>query len=496
MKKLNIYLMAGLITLTAITSCKKINSLDPHDQIDLNTAFQTVKDAAAWDAGTYASFRGYKSFASSIIDIQADQMNISLSEGNNNANQYKWGAFLSNSDVSGLWVNSYSYIANINVAIAGFKNIKTNNDADAAKLKQYTGDLYLARAFYYHALILRYAKPFEPATAATDPGVPDVTVYNINAQPDRSTVKNVYDQIISDITTAESMLAGVTGSQGAQNFNIDVATALEARVRLHMHDWAGAYAAANKLISAGTYPLINKLAAFQDYWYNDSSQEDIYQPFVNSSNEQASSYLAYLNFGTGTNAYNPSYIPSQWVIDMYQDGDIRKATYFTQYPVNMNGIKANLYLINKYPGNPALNPGGTVSNYENAPKTVRVAEMYLIAAEAAANNSNPAAALTALNLLRSARGIGNVTVLSGDALTQAIRDERFRELAFEGFRLDDLKRWHLGFTRRAPQDVNVLLTGTGTISLNIAADDNKFVWGLPSNDLTLNPNLKPQNPGW
>jgi starch-binding outer membrane protein, SusD/RagB family len=62
--------------------------------------------------------------------------------------------------------------------------------------------------------------------------------------------------------------------------------------------------------------------------------------------------------------------------------------------------------------------------------------------------------------------------------------------------LDDLERWGLGFTRSQPQNTNVLITGPNTVSLSIAAGDNKFVWGLPSNDVTLNPYLKPQNPGW
>jgi len=138
-----------------------------------------------------------------------------------------------------------------------------------------------------------------------------------------------------------------------------------------------------------------------------------------------------------------------------------------------------------------------VSTYQNAPKPFRIAEMYLIAAEAAANNSDPGDALIALNALHQARcGTESAYAgLSSTALTDTIRSERTRELAFEGYRLDDLERWGLGFTRSDPQNTNFLLTGTSTVNLSIPATDYQFVWAIPSNDLSLNPNLK-QNPGW
>jgi len=100
-----------------------------------------------------------------------------------------------------------------------------------------------------------------------------------------------------------------------------------------------------------------------------------------------------------------------------------------------------------------------------------------------------------LNALHQARTGATYAGLSSTALVDTIRSERTRELAFEGFRLDDLERWGLGFTRSGPQNTNFLLTGTSTVNLSIPASDYQFVWAIPSNDMTLNPNLT-QNPGW
>lgn len=78
-----------------------------------------------------------------------------------------------------------------------------------------------------------------------------------------------------------------------------------------------------------------------------------------------------------------------------------------------------------------------------------------------------------------------------------IRNERTRELLCEGFRLDDLRRWNLGFTRKTPQNLN-LINVTPSADYHqktVQAGDLKFTWGLPANDLTTNPNLV-QNQGW
>jgi hypothetical protein len=324
-----------------------------------------------------------------------------------------------------------------------------------------------------------------------------VLAYDISEQPPRATVKAVYDQILNDIGQAKSLLSAVNGAQGSNRFTKDVVLALEARVRLHMKDWAGAKAAADALISSGTYPLITTQAAFTSYWQTDTKTESILQLQTIAPSELANANNIYLGFVPSTARYTPDFIPSQWVVDKYDAADIRKAAYFAQKAVTVQGTNySNVWLVNKYPGNPALFTGAN-TNYQHAPKVFRIAEMYLISAEAGARAGGPSEtdALVKLNALRTARGLTALTGLTGAALLDAIKDERFRELAFEGFRLLDLKRWHEGFTRHDPQNTNMLTAGPNYYALSIPADHNKFVWGLPANDVTINKNLQ-QNPGW
>ena len=116
------------------------------------------------------------------------------------------------------------------------------------------------------------------------------------------------------------------------------------------------------------------------------------------------------------------------------------------------------------------------------PKLFRLSEQYLIRAEAYCNLPTPnySAASKDLTTLRAKRfsgGAGAITVSSSNWL-QTISEERVRELYMEGFRLNDLKRWHMGFERK-PQ-TNSLAEGS---SLKIEADDPRFVWPIPRHEL-------------
>ncbi|WP_419801185.1 RagB/SusD family nutrient uptake outer membrane protein [Mucilaginibacter sp.] len=496
MKKIKISLVVSAIALTALSACKKLE-LYPYDSIEVTQAFKTIKDAQTWDNGLYGILRG-RVYGSYVVsqDVQADQLNASLDYGNRNGSPHRWGdSFLADDGaIVTAWSGYYFGIADVNTAIAGFDNITTTSTAEAATLDKSRGDAYLARAYYYHNLIIRFAKPYEPATAATDLGVPLLTAYDLNAMPARATVKEVYDQIIADLTKAKTLLASTAGVQGSRTFTIDAALALEARVRLHMQDWVGAYTAASTVIANGKYPLISSVTNLQNYWGTDGIQEDILQLNATSTTEAPNTNNIYLGYLSGNGLYDPDFIPSKWVVDFYSTSDIRKATYFSAKKVAISGqTVSDISLVNKYPGNPSLYSSSS-TNYYQKPKVFRIGEVYLIAAEAAAKAGNAANALAALNALRVARGINSVSS-SGTTLIQDIKDERFRELAFEGFRLFDLKRYHEGFTRHDPQNLNIINIGASYNTLSVPADAAKFTWGLPTNDLIVNPKLV-QNPGW
>lgn len=483
-----------------MASCTKQLDKYPFSDIELSQSFRNVKDAKTWNNGIYSSLRGrVYGIYTFTTDVQADQLNASLSFGNRNGAPHRWEGFLADDySIRDIWSGYYSGIKDLNIQLAGFENITPATPAETDSLNRYKGDAHLARAYYYHRLIVRWGKSYEPGTAASDPGVPLVTAYDAYAKPARASVKEVYDQILADITAAKTLLGNITGRQGATRFTADAALALEARVKLDMQDWPGAKAAADALITSNRYPLINTATDMLAMWKNDLGREVIFQSKVSKPAELANANSIYLGLIAQTGRFQPDFIPSQWVVDMYADNDIRKNVYFERKNLTILGAAfSDIWLVNKYQGNPDLFTAAT-TNYQHAPKVFRIAEMYLISAEAGARAGagTAAAALITLNELRVARGLLPEVGLTGTALFNAVKDERFRELAFEGFRLDDLKRWKEGFTRRSPQNENTITRGEFYQGLSITANAEKFVWGLPTNDYTINTNLRPQNPGW
>ena len=123
--------------------------------------------------------------------------------------------------------------------------------------------------------------------------------------------------------------------------------------------------------------------------------------------------------------------------------------------------------------------------------------MYLIAAEAAANKSGQeSVASYYLNELRSKRIANWVNQdYSGVELMKQIREERVRELFGEGHRMNDLKRWHMGFTRSAGQDPDLVQPGENYASCSREADDPFFLWPIPTDEVQANPQIE-QNPAY
>ena len=155
-------------------------------------------------------------------------------------------------------------------------------------------------------------------------------------------------------------------------------------------------------------------------------------------------------------------------------------------------VKNNLYGFNKYPYTKKFSSSG---NFAHSPILFRTAEVYLIAAEAAARQGNLTGGLNYLNALRKARGLANAAPATADDLLAEVKLERTRELVGEGFHFYDLKRWHQGMDRKAQGVQDELPLNSSFTNIQVQAGDNRFVWGIPSKDINLNKELK-QNEGW
>ena len=177
-------------------------------------------------------------------------------------------------------------------------------------------------------------------------------------------------------------------------------------------------------------------------------------------------------------SFKPDYVPAQWVLDLYDVNDLRYPIFFQEVTTGYShGLSWPLLM--KYWGNNDLYDAANLLN-TSMPKVFRLSEQYLIRAEAYAQSGEYTKAAKDVSELRKARyqSYGGYTSLNEENAMTVIEEERVKELYMEGFRLQDLKRWHKGF-KRTPQSQS-LENGS---KLKIDADNVLFVWPIPQHEL-------------
>lgn len=467
----------------SVTSCE----LDqyPNDSISSDTAWEKVDDAVKFRNGIYYFFKavngGIYTYTS---DLQSDLFNATISYANRGGDMHRWDFTAAQYDIEDIWQYNYYTISNCNNILNNIDGIAAESDEDQATLRNIKGEAYLMRAICYHTLVTRFAVDFEPSDAASAKGLPLVLEMDPSGKPSRSSLEETYNLIKKDIKSAREYLT-TEGEANSIYFTVDVIDAIEARVDLYMHNYNDAVALAKGLIDK--YPLAKDTEAFSDMWLNDESSEIIFKVFQ-SVDERANSIGIYLSYNTATSSFKPDFVPSKWVLDLYEDGDIRKEVYYRKDKITcLEETVDDVYMLNKYPGNPALKK--SEYEYYQMPKVFRVAEAYLIAAEASYRAQDETNALKFLNDLRVQRGASEITA-SGELLFKEIKNEWIREFVGEGQRINDLKRWHDGMQRHNPQNEKILMQGTDYTELTKDLTDKRFVWDIPNNDKNSNSNIE------
>ena len=337
-----------------------------------------------------------------------------------------------------------------------------------------------------------YCKAYDPATAKQELGIVLRTNYT-DAQPlPRASLYDSYEQVLRDLERAEELLDGDDDAFSSVFVTRAMAYALHARVALYMQDWETAIDYSTRLIDSKAFALssatqyyTDSMTYFDYMWNYDMATEIIWRVGFTTTSYGGALGQAFLGFNNDYTYYYPDYVPAQWVLDLYSSGDMRYSSYFyTLQTGYAHGLQWPLLV--KYFGNQDFISSSLIY-HTVMPKPFRLAEQYLIRAEAHCRKATPnfSAASNDLSALRATRFTsgGSISLSSSNYIEQ-IAAERVRELYMEGFRLHDLKRWGKlyrngeGFTR-TPQS-NSLSEGS---SLSIKADNPLFVWPIPIHEI-------------
>lgn len=483
---------------------------DSEDMIPLKETFKTFEDATRWNNGLNSTLRGRLTGAYAMPqEVQADMLHA-YTDGKGAGNDfYKWEQIRpENKLIGSIYHSYYASITDVNLMLKYFPSIPLKN-GEAPRMNIYLGEAHFARAFYYFNLAMRWGERYNAESADKDLCVPLNVDFTPTVRQNRATNKEVYDTILQDLSNAESLLSGVSGTLASQRITVDVVRALQARVYLYMGEMKEALAIAERLISSGIYPLLASTGpdgrpnqdAFVEMWLHDSGSEQIYMPYVAKPDEMPGGSDLYganqsLSERKNVQINTPSHFTAQWVLDAFAEEDLRGRAYF-EYGNTLDlsdRVVEDVVVVSKFKGNPLYKNasssffGGYLPNAQYAPKPFRIAEQYLIASEAAFEMGQEPKAQQYLNALRLSRGLKAVTA-SGEELRAAIRNERMLELFGEGFRLWDLRRWGESVRRHDPQKPGIVVKSSddGEVYPN---SDPRFVWPFPAEEVKEIPGFR------
>lgn len=324
-----------------------------------------------------------------------------------------------------MWRDVYKKIGALNTIIAEAENFKGDEGYERVQ-----GEAHYLRGCWYFWLINLYAKPYEKATAASEPGVPvKLTNYVEDQYYSRASVHEVYGQIVKDLSDAINYLKEVRQSS-VYRANEAAARILLSRVYLYMNEWESALEILKDV--PGDYQLKNlNAASSDDSFSNADSPETVFSMGKNPLWIDIMRVSSYYPWNGWQGPVGFSYAVNSDLLKLYKPDDLRKDFFFS-YPPSFPSVTLAAKLHNED------------SRIVSDRFLIRYAEVYLNKAEALAMLGEEKTAIEVLQDLRKTRfrdGNAGTIDKTGKDLVDVIREERRLELCFEGHRWFDIRRY-------------------------------------------------------
>jgi starch-binding outer membrane protein, SusD/RagB family len=351
-----------------------------------------------------------------------------------------------NGQIKNLWSTNYKHQYNINAALEG---LQASPQVSAAVKKQLEGELKFLRAFCNFYLVNQWGDV--PLVLSTN--------YMDNSVITRTASSLVYGKIIEDLLTAKNQLPAPTANIRNRPTKL-AAAALLARVYLYREQWQLAEQYSDEVISSGQYTPLGLPANV----FLANAKESIFQLSPTSGLLKETNALRPL--GSAPQIYIPASL-----LSAFPNGDSRRSRWIDSFTYQ----SVKYYYPGKY-----KNTSTTPTEYYTL---LRVAEQFLIRAEARLKQNKPDMAIADVNMIRVRAGIPLLSLTANATeIMEAIEKERRLELFAEwGHRWLDLKRWNRATAVLSP------------VKPGWSAEDE--LYPIPQDDLILNPFLT-QNTGY
>jgi hypothetical protein len=443
------------LLLAALPSCKKFLAVQPVDYVSdqvtivdassAQTAVRGVYRALAADSyygslfqtfgylpGDNVQWTGSQSVIQQLIthDIKAD-----------------------NGNLESVWLGIYATINDANNVIAKVPAVVDATFTTALR-SQLLGEAHFIRALAYFDL----ARVWGGVPVALTPTLESSDKNSLGV----TAVAGVYAQVLADLNSADSLLS-LPATANPVRANRETVWALKARYYLYQKNWPQAESYASQVIGdSKNYALLTPYSAFFSPASAIATKESVFELSYSATytNGHRGYWQPPANGGTRQWAPNDAFVAL--VNDPTVGGNRNTLVAKTS---------AGLWYGNLYYRSPATDPA----------YVIRIAELYLIRAEARAQQNNlsvTGGALGDLNAIRGRAGLTPSAAVSQSDVLLAIENERRIEFALEPHRWFDLVR-----------------TGRAAAVLGVT-DANKYVFPFPSTEVTLSKGNLPQNPGY
>lgn len=454
-----------VLAAVGLSACSNTLDVPPTSAISSETAISDAVGARAAIQGAYAGLQAAGLYGHDLVDwteVLSDNARwVGTFDDYADADQHLLRS--DNFRATGIWDAAYDEINRVNQILDKVPNV---TDLDAAEKNEILGEAYFLRALTYHNLVKLYGNTstlgvplvLAPITSATEAN-----------QATRATGSAVYTQILADLAQAKQLITA--GRSQTRQASLGAVSAIEARVRLYMGDYAGAEAAANTVEGMG-YSLAPNFPDLFDAT-GSNTPEDIFRVTFTPTQAQSASfyYLPKALGGRYEVAPTTSIDNTLRTTGIIAAFDPASGGNITNYnPTDLRGKYSIARAGTRTYAAKFRNPAGDEDLH-----VIRLAEVILIRAEALARLNRVPEAIAEYNRLRVRAGVApDPTTLTQAQALAAIANERRLELAFEGDRWPDMVRTSTGLT-------------------NIPAAQTLLP--IPQAELDVSPNMV-QNPGY
>lgn len=455
-----IYKLVLLLALSLVYACADFTDVDlPSSQLTAGTVFKDKTTANAAIVDIYAKIRdsglltGFPSGLCNQLGLYTDELQFYGFSGAGQVNFYNNSLLSTSPQIAELWNSSYNQIYAANAILDGVTNATGLTQEEK---EQFTGEALFVRALIHFYLVNSYGAI--PYITTTD--------YKANITVVRMPEAAVYEQIIIDLEQSVALLSAQYNTSNRVRPNKGVAQALLARVYLYSEQWELASNTASAVLNqTELYVWPSSL----DLEFLKESKATIWQLMSGADGENTYQGNIFI-FVQGP---PPSVAITQHLINAFTIDDQRKTKWIK---VVSNGT-TTWYHSNKY-----KEKSNTATSMEYS-IIFRMAEQYLIRAEARAHSGDLIGAKEDLNKTRNLAGLSNSTATTSEQIIAAVQMERRLEFFTEyGHRFFDLKR-----TGKLDEVLSPIKSQWQTTDRLLP---------IPQSELLLNSNLSPQNEGY